>query len=298
MSDKNDIIAKAYNEFYGSVKDTYNLAKKSDKSITLAEVKKWFDGNFARKTNLRGFNSYVAQKPYEEYQIDLFFMPESDGEEYRQALMMIDIFSKFMTVVPLKEKQAVPVLEAIKEGISNMGRKPEVIYSDDEGSFNSKQAQDYYDRESIKHLITRGHAPVAERAVRTLKNMLYKRMEAKPDLSWYDADVLSNALTTYNYRNTHTSINMTPNEARKDSNTMTVKTKLEVNRVQKRKYPNLEEGDEVRIYTKRKNVAKERVPVWSETKHKVVSIQNSHGQRFYKVEGRDKPLMRHELLKV
>ena len=105
MSDKNDIIAKAYNEFYGSVKDTYNLAKKSDKSITLADVKKWFDGNFARKTNLRGFNSYVAQKPHEEYQIDLFFMPESDGEEYRQALIMIDIFSKFMTVVPLKEKQ-------------------------------------------------------------------------------------------------------------------------------------------------------------------------------------------------
>ena len=40
MSDKNDTIAKAYNEFYGSVKDTYNLAKKSDKSITLADVKK------------------------------------------------------------------------------------------------------------------------------------------------------------------------------------------------------------------------------------------------------------------
>ena len=110
--------------------------------------------------------------------------------------------------------------------------------------------------------------------------------------------MLSNALTTYNYRNTHTSINMTPNEARKDSNTMTVKTKLEVNRVQKRKYPNLEEGDEVRIYTKRKNFAKERVPVWSETKHKVVSIPNSHGQRFYKVEGREKALMRHEILKT
>ena len=90
-------------------------------------------------------------------------MPESDGEEYRQALIMIGIFSKFMTVVPLKEKQAVPVLEAIKEGISNMGRKSEVIYSDDEGSFNSKHAQEYYDEKNIKHLITRGHAPVAER---------------------------------------------------------------------------------------------------------------------------------------
>ena len=74
--DKNDTIAKAYNEFYGSVKDAYNLAKKVDKSITLADVKKWFDGNFARKTcgastamspsrptrNARSI-SYLCQKP-------------------------------------------------------------------------------------------------------------------------------------------------------------------------------------------------------------------------------------------
>jgi hypothetical protein len=117
-------------------------------------------------------------------------------------------------------------------------------------------------------------------------------MEAKPDLSWYDADVLSNALTTYNYRNTHTSINMTPNEARKDSNTMTVKTKLEVNRVQKRKYPNMEEGDEVRIYTKRKNFAKERVPVWSETKHKVV--KHSELPRAEILQGRGQGQTLHE----
>jgi hypothetical protein len=116
MGDKNDIISKAYNEFYGSVKETFTQARKQDKSITLADVQKWFDGNFVRKTNLRGSNSYIAQKPYEEYQIDLFFMPETDGEEYQQALIMIDTFSKFMTVVPLKLKQANEVLEAIKKG--------------------------------------------------------------------------------------------------------------------------------------------------------------------------------------
>ena len=61
-------------------------------------------------------------------------MPESDGEEYRQALIMLDIFSKFMNVVPLKETQAVPVLEAIEEGSSNVGTKPEVIYSATRGA--------------------------------------------------------------------------------------------------------------------------------------------------------------------
>ena len=60
MGDKNDIISKAYNEFYGSVKETFTRARKQDNSFTLADLQKWFDGNFVRKTNLRGSNSYIG----------------------------------------------------------------------------------------------------------------------------------------------------------------------------------------------------------------------------------------------
>jgi len=298
MGDKNDIIAKAYNEFYGSVKETFNLARKQDKSVTLADVQKWFDGNFVRKTNLSGSNSYIAQKPYEEHHIDLFFMPGTGGEDYQQARIMIDTFSKFMTVVPLKLKQANEVLEAIKWGIQNMGKKPEVIYSDDEGSFNSKQAQECCENENITHMITRAHAPVAERAVRTIKSMRYKRMEAKLDSNWYDPDVLSNPLVTFNYKNTHRMTDMTPGEARKTHNAMDVKTHLELHKLKKRKYPNISVGDIVRYYVKRKNFQKERIPVWSQTKHAVTEITEDHGQKFYKVEGYNRPLMRHEVLKL
>ena len=77
-----------------------------------------------------------------------------------------------------------------------------------------------------------------------------------------------------------------------------MKSQLEVNRVKKRKYPNIEVGDEVRIFTKKKNFQKERHPPWSQTKHKVISIDSSNGQDFYKVEGREKALMRHEILET
>ena len=40
MGDKNDIISKAYNELYGSVKETFTQARKQGKSITLADVQK------------------------------------------------------------------------------------------------------------------------------------------------------------------------------------------------------------------------------------------------------------------
>ena len=154
-----------------------------------------------------------------------------------------------------------------------------------------------YEHENITHLITRGHAPFAERAIRTLKNMLYKRMEVKPDNNWYGPEVLSNALVTYNYKNKNSSTNHTPNEARKANKTMDVKTNLELNKLKKRTYPDINVGDNVRYFTKKRNFQKERIPVWSQNKHEVIDITEAHGQKFHKIDGYSRSLMRHEILK-
>ena len=296
--DKNTTIAQVYGEFFGSVADTLRDARKKDPSIKLQDVKDWFAKNFVRKTNLRGYNSYVANYAHQEYQIDLFFINDLEDQDYKIGLLVVDIFTKFMTVVPLKNKMADHMLEGIKEAFSSMGKLPEMLYTDDEGAFHSKQAEEYYKDNQIKHLITRGHAPVAERAIRTIKDLIYKRIDASPGAKWYSADTLSKALVAYNYKMKHAATKMTPAQAKKPENIFEVKSQLEVNRVKKRKYPNIEVGDEVRIFTKKKNFQKERHPPWSQTKHKVLSIESSHGQDFYKVEGREKALMRHEILKT
>ena len=44
---------------------------------------------------------------------------------------------------------------------------------------------------------------------------------------------------------------MTPFEARRKENEEQVRTMLELNAVQKRKYPDVEVGDHVKVYTKR-----------------------------------------------
>ena len=66
------IIENVYNNFYGSIKDTFNDARKVDPSIKYDDVRRWFEKNIARKTNLRGYNSFIADHPKQEYQIDLF----------------------------------------------------------------------------------------------------------------------------------------------------------------------------------------------------------------------------------
>ena len=102
---KDELIEKAYKEFFGSIADTFKQAKKLDKSTKLEDVKTWFNQKFARKTRPIQ-NSYVANYAYQEYQMDLFFMPDSDGEEFNTGLLLIDIFTQFATIVPVKSRQA------------------------------------------------------------------------------------------------------------------------------------------------------------------------------------------------
>ena len=148
--------------------------------------------------------------------------------------------------------------------------------------------------------MTRSHAAVAERTIRTIKAMIEKRLESAKkrdeDKRWID--VLNQVLITYNFKNKHSATKMTPKDATLPSNHLQVKTNLEMKRKHTRIYPDINVGDYVKIYNKKSKYAKERIPVWSRDNFKVESINDSMGQDFYKVEGRDRALMRFEILLV
>jgi hypothetical protein len=85
---------------------------------------------------------------------------------------------------------------------------------------------------------------------------------------------------------------------RQPKNRLDVKLQLELHRTSTRKYPEIKEGDKVRIYTKKKNFQKERYPIWSENLFTVEKIEEKNNQNFYYVSGRDRPLLSHEILLV
>ena len=76
MSDKNKIISDIYfdRSGFGSIANTFKDAKAKDKSITMADVKAWYDKNIDRKRPMSGFNSFIAPYAYYEYQIDCFLL--------------------------------------------------------------------------------------------------------------------------------------------------------------------------------------------------------------------------------
>jgi transposase InsO family protein len=298
---KNDIISKVYYDTagYGSIASTLADAKKVDSSITYQDVVNWKNNQVERKTNLRGHNSFVASHPLQEFQMDLAFFFDLNKEEkdytYAGILLMEDIFTKYVEAVPVKSKQIPDVLEAIKKCLEKMGNKPESVYSDNEGAFVSNEVQKYFKENKINHITTLTHAPVAERMIRTIKSMIYPRVE-KTHQKWYD--VLYQVLLTYNHRYVNKVTKMTPIEARHPKNHLNVALNLSLNRTMERKYPTVKVGDWVKLYKKKDKLDKERTSVWSPNVYKVLEIIESHGQSMFKLSGLTKPVLRHEILLV
>jgi len=92
---------------FGSIKQTYAEARKKDKSITMKDVKDFIDKHVEQKKQLRGYNSFIAHGPKDEYQVDLFFLPKKDflTESYVDGVIAIDISTRFITIIPIKLKQ-------------------------------------------------------------------------------------------------------------------------------------------------------------------------------------------------
>ena len=115
-------------------------------------------------------------------------------------------------------------------------------------------------------------------------------MEKSKEARWLDVKILSNALVTYNYKMVSSATGYTPEDARQPKNKLEVKMNLNLKRKRNRLYPEIKEGDKVRIYTKKNNFQKERVPVWSENVFTVDKIEEKSNHNFYYLNGRDKPL--------
>ncbi len=91
---------------------------------------------------------------------------------------------------------------------------------------------------------------------------------------------------------------MTPREAMKPNNSLSVKMNLEINSKNNRKYPDLNIGDKVKKLKKKDKLDKERVSTWSAETYTIKKIIQYTNQDLYVLEGGSKPILRAELLKV
>ena len=129
---------------FGGLERLYRNVKKDGKyDISRDYLKKWLmkqDTYTLHKPARRHFkrNRVIIGGIDELWQMDLADMQTmaKDNDGYRYLLICIDVFSKFLWVIPLKNKTGPTLVEAFKE-IMESGRKPQKIQTDQGTEFNT-----------------------------------------------------------------------------------------------------------------------------------------------------------------
>ena len=85
--------------------------------------------------------------------------------------MVIDVFSKYGWIAPLKDKKTESVRTAFDEIFKKNKREPEMLWTDKGSEFNSKHFKDFLKEKKIKlyHTENEEKSSVVERWNRTMK---------------------------------------------------------------------------------------------------------------------------------
>ena len=161
----------------------------------------------------------IVRGLYDQYDADLadYQRLAASNDGYRFLLVVIDIFSRYTWVVPIKSKKNAEVIQAFEiifreEG----GHIPRRLRTDQGGEFTAHIMNDFFNHYKITHFVAKNEvkANYAERVIKTLKSKLSRYM-AHNQTGRY-IDVLADIVTSYN-ATYHKSIQTPPKEVTKDN---------------------------------------------------------------------------------
>ena len=173
---------------FGGPDHLYKIVKKEGKhKISHSQIKRWIQKQESYSLNKgikRKFQRgrVVVEGIDDQFDIDLasliYYADENDG--YKYLLVVIDIFSRYGWVEPLKDKTAKEIVKAFDKIIQE-GRIPKRLRSDAAKDFTSEQFQKYVKSKNIIHFVTHTEkqANYVERFIKTLKSKIFKYMVEK-----------------------------------------------------------------------------------------------------------------------
>lgn len=282
---------------FGGVDKLYRAAKKVIPTITKSTVRNWLKkqevNQLTQKVNTRKFNSFIADHPLQQIQIDLIYMKDTFLNKNSYVLMAVDVFSKKGAAIPLKTKNARDVANGMSQVFKRIG-VPESTFSDYGSEFKNQYFDALTKKKDVEVLFSTNHAPFVERFNRTIKEILYKFLRVAKSKSW----VKALPLVIKNYNNSfHSAIGMTPNEATDKKNRAKVRENL-LNRSKRVSRPTLKKGDRVRVKHVKGVFTKGFEDKWTEKIHTISNIDETKFGKMYNIQGSDRDYLRPELKKV
>ena len=97
---------------------------------------------------------------------------------FRFLLCVIDIFSKYAWVIPLKDKKGISIVNAFQKILDDSKRKPNKIWVDKGSEFYNNSLKKWLqDNDTAMYSKNnKGKSVAAEGFIRTIKNKIYKYM--------------------------------------------------------------------------------------------------------------------------
>ena len=95
---------------------------------------------------------------------------------FRLLLCVIDTFSKYTWIIPLKDKKGVKITNAFRKNLNETNCKPNKIWVDRHSEIYNRSMKSFLKNNDIEMYSTHneGKSVVAERPIRTIKNKIYK----------------------------------------------------------------------------------------------------------------------------
>jgi len=193
----------------------------------------------------------------------------------RYLLTVIDVFSKYSWMLPLKDKTGKSVADTFKEIFKKSKRKPEKLWTDKGREFYNKHVKELgvelYSTENEEK------SSVVEHSNRTMKEKMFKYFTANNTNKYID--VLDDFVERYN-NTRHFSIKMTPDEASKKEDEVRVYKNLYQEFERRPIHEKFKIGEKVRILKKKGLFEKGFTPNWTEEVFIISKIQRTNPVTF------------------
>lgn len=225
--------------------------------------------------------------PRDLWQIDLLDMQKyaKENKNYRYMCVIIDCFSKYVWVKPLKNKFAKSIVKAL--ALLLMNERPKLIQVDRGSEFVNQNVKTMLEAFGPKlyHSYSTHKASIVERVQRTLRASLGRLFTKQNNHNWIDK--IDSLVIAYN-NSYHRSIKMNPADV-KDENFGKIRRLLFPPR--KIKKPKFKVGDIVRIFGERKRFQKEYEKGWTTEKFRIKEIVYSSPVTYLLEDLKNEPIL-------
>ena len=269
-------------ELYTNIKSTPNFSAKINDFLQQYDLhsknRKIVKRTFPRRRVIARFKDDLWQADLIEYPDH--FVYKNNGFKY--ILLVIDVFSKFVYVEPIKKKTGDRTAEAISKIIDKNNGPPVMLVTDGGKEFFNSQFQNVMISQNINHFrtptVTKWKASVAERANRTIKTRISRWMQKTQSKKWIE--VLQQIVDNYN-QTPHSSHKFPPQDVTHENREV----------VYKRLYPKsvitvecrLKVGDKVRKIKEKKDFEKGYTQNWSDEVYTIKEVRQKHSVCWYKL---------------